>query len=373
MSGRSLLHLLRATLVASLALVGTSCFEDPVDERLQLEVKDKDRIAISLKVSFSVGEDSGKGPLETRIRELRERMLHGQDDWSRRFDLISPLSETMSWHREEGHMRSVEREALIEGSDLPRFLSDTALTFNFTHGSGWSELTIYPGKSTRASEQQKVLLSGRLDEWCGRVSLYLAALSDVYQYLGGHPERAEAVMGTVLREEMSDEDRARLATPTDDELKMVAELNLRMNGVSSILLVSDEEAFSLNELSNLAFDPFPAVFTIALPSKVIEREGFESITDHTVRVPHLTFWDALPAMRERWIAPDPLPARVEASRDRASDGKLDLRAFLALERHVTAVPSPSEVKAALLERLKPRARYRVRWADTAAPGTTSPH
>ncbi|MEO8034656.1 MAG: hypothetical protein ABI837_09500 [Acidobacteriota bacterium] len=357
--------------VLAVSLLGTSCFEDPVEERLQLDIKDGETIALSLKVEINAAEVSG-GPLESRIRELQAKFLRGDDDWSRRFDLVSPLTETVKWRREHGRLKVIERDALLEATDLSRFLSDTALTFNATHGAGWSELTIYPGQSKRATRQQQSEVSGRLDDWCSKVSLYLSSLARVYGYVDKHPDRNEAVLGAVLKEEMGEEAQARLPPLSEGEQGMVSELNDRMGGVSSILTVDDQAAYSLNEISSLVFDPFPAILTIHVPAKILEREGFESTAEQTVRVPRLTLWEGLLAMRDRWITPDPLLAKVESSRDSASGKKLDLPAFLARERRVVSLPSGEEVKAALTGKLRPGNLYRVRWMETDSRGAAGP-
>jgi hypothetical protein len=352
----------RLAFASAVLLAATSCFEDPVSERLQLEFREKDKVAIRLKIDITVPDDTKNRPLQARMRDLRDKLLRGDDEWARRFDLVAPEMETVKLHKSGGLLRTLEREAVIEARDLSRFFSDTSLSFNLVRGPGWTELTLYAGKSKRATWQQQTLLSGRLDDWCSRISAYLSTLADVYGYLDRHPDRAEAVLGAVLRDDLSEEERSRLPELAEDEEKIVVALKDRMGDVWSVLFVDEEQDFSLNEISSLVFDPFPANLSVRVPAKILEHEGFETSADQSIRVPQLTLWGALLAMRDRWMTPDPLMTKVEHAR--SSGGKpLSLAAFLTQERRVQAVPSSADVKAALTEGLKARVRYRVRWSD----------
>ena len=133
-----------------------------------------------------------------------------------------------------------------------------------------------------------------------------------------------------------------------------------MAEVLQILKVPGGEAYTLNELSHLAFNPFPAEFTVEAPSPIVEMEGFERTGERTARVPGLGLWETYTAIRNRWLEPDPLQAYLEATL-RGDETPLDLAAFCALPRRSTDPPTAQEFREALKTALTPADVYRAVW------------
>ncbi|HEX7677025.1 MAG TPA: hypothetical protein VF713_02800, partial [Thermoanaerobaculia bacterium] len=70
------------------------------------------------------------------------------------------------------------------------------------------------------------------------------------------------------------------------------------------------------------------------------------------------------ALEGRWVTPDPLAFSIRPGGGGDSDKEAALIA--AMPRHATAVVGPIEVGDALIQQLRPAARYRVRWLTKAS-------
>ena len=149
---------------------------------------------------------------------------------------------------------------------------------------------------------------------------------------------------------------------TRDEEILVGAVEEAMEEGWQILLVGSQEAYSLNELSRLVYDPFPARLRVFPAGPVRELEGFVEEEEGRLKVPDVSLWNALKDLEGRWLSPDPLLFYVRQSGGVTgeSQGKLlELEEILALERVHAQPPRASEVRAALEERLVPARVYRV--------------
>jgi hypothetical protein len=142
-----------------------------------------------------------------------------------------------------------------------------------------------------------------------------------------------------------------------------------MEEVFGVLLVPSGDELSLDELSHLVYDPFPARLSVRLPAAPEEVEGFARDAEGELTVPGLGLWPALRALEGRWLSPDPVLLYVER-RGKSEEAPLDLAAFLARERRAMPPPSAAEVRLAIEERLQPASLYRAVW--TVLPGEDDP-
>src|SRR5687767_2956245 len=152
---------------ASLFLAG--CFEDVVSEKLVIEFKPEDN-AVVATVSSTITVDEEKlkenRPLRTRVDAYRSEFADGHDPWSRRFTSVAPLRrEHRSWDKTSGRLHHSEHAGEFLANDLQQFFSDTGLIVSVLRGNGWDELAIYPGTSTRATQQQRLRVQSALDNW----------------------------------------------------------------------------------------------------------------------------------------------------------------------------------------------------------------
>jgi hypothetical protein len=75
-----------------------------------------------------------------------------------------------------------------------------------------------------------------------------------------------------------------------------------MEEVLDVLLVDSRRAFSLDEISHLVYDPFPALISVDLPSPLLEIEGFEQLGERSVAIGGLGLWRSLVALEESWVS-----------------------------------------------------------------------
>lgn len=351
-----------ALIAAGLLL--SSCFDPPIDESLQLRFLPDGMVVVTSTVEFAGQERQGNPALERRLAQARQAVLEGWDPWSRRFAAVDPAAERFSWEKRLGELHKGTRSAVIsEPRDLAGFFRDTSIQVFYEVRGGTAELVITPGAPARATRKQRKEMERAVEEWTGRVAEYLAASADLYRYLAGRPDRARACFGALFEELLSETDREGLEDLYDQERGRVDRLGEAMAGVWDVLLVPEGTDHSLDEVSHLVYDPFPAPLTVRLPGAPLEGpEGFavdEEGKSLTAAGPGL--WRALRALEGRWISPDPLLLYVA----RGGQGRkepMDLDEFLALPRRAARPPSAAEVRRAIEERLQPAPLYRVTWA-----------
>jgi hypothetical protein len=349
----------------ALGLLLGSCFEPPVVERLHLRFLPNSAVVVTSTVELADREGEGNPALARRLAETRQALLAGDDAWSRRFAALEPAAERSAWEKRLGVLREVKRSAaLAEPAELGSFFADTALQVSFAWRDGLAELTIVPGAPQGGSREQRRKVEARLGPWCSEVAEYLSAGTALWGYLDEHPDRARPCLAVLLRDVLPEEQQLRLEDLPAEEARRVEATTQAMEEVLAVLAVGSGESYSLDELSRLVFDPFPARLTVALPSPAVEQEGFVPGSDGTLAVPGLSLWEALRALEGRWLSPD--PALLTAAH-LASGKPLDLDGVLAGGRSATAPPEAEEVRRALLEGLAPASLYRAAWR-TAAPG-----
>jgi len=211
--------------------------------------------------------------------------------------------------------------------------------------------------SATSNERQEV--ERRLDEWAVTVADYLADAATLYEHLDRRPDRAVPCLSHLF--DRHDGDPA----PLDKgEEELVARLKDGIQAVASVLQVDSGAAYTLNELSRLAFDPFPVRLTVAVRGTAVEVEGFVEGDGYLER-PAVDLWRALAALEGRWLSPDLVTAMIApVPQDLQPDP--DPEAFATIDRRWTEPPEPSAVAAALRAGLVPPELHRVLWRSTAA-------
>jgi hypothetical protein len=130
----------------------------------------------------------------------------------------------------------VEHRARVETHDLDRFFFDIGASVQMTRGDGWSELTIYPGASTRASRQQRELVQKGLQEYAAHAVRYFGAVRRLYSYMDMNPHRTEELFVAVFAE---GEDAPQLS---EDEQELVD----RLKKAANVLLEGGQEQNETN-------------------------------------------------------------------------------------------------------------------------------
>lgn len=357
---------LSAGFLALISLSALSCFEEPVTETLRIEFRPEDRVALTVTVKILPDPQPANPLLLARVEEVRNAILSERDEWSRRFAGVPLESERFTWQKSGRKLENAEHSGVIESGDLQRFLSDTTLITFLTHGFDWDELAIHAGASRRASSRQRAEVNSYLDRWSSDLVTYFAAVRDLYSYLAAEPHRAEACLGALVSDVLTEEAKKALPEVSKREAELLEPIAGAMTALESVLGTQEGTAYSINELSYLVYDPFPARFVVHVPGKVLEVEGFES-SKNDLKVRRLGLWDALESLEGRWISPDPFTARIRSFREEGSP-RLDLAAFASRERRAGTVPAAAEIRAAIEERLRPPPVHRVRWLRAEREG-----
>jgi hypothetical protein len=364
----------RILVLAAGLLCLASCFDPPVRESVRLRFLTDGLVTVTSAVELDPLARSENNPaLERRLSDLRHDLLEGLDPWAQRFGAAEPAGERFSWEKRLGLLYGARRSVLLdEPGKLRNVFADTALAVTYeVREDGTAELTIVPGPPSQATRKQRKDLERVLDEWSADVAEYLAATADLYDWLEDNPSRAEACLlelfGDVLsKESLPAEGEAEPEKLSAEEQKRVDRVQEAMGEVLDVLLIPKGQDRSLDELSHLVYDPFPAPLSIQLPGEPLEVEGFEPAKSEdrvwTVDTPGL--WAALRSLEERWVAPDPVMVYVEHKGPNAEG--LDLSALLDAPRRVNRpLPNSLEIRKAIEERLKPAAAvYRAAWKTT---------
>ncbi|MEW6337278.1 MAG: hypothetical protein ACOY3Y_13165 [Acidobacteriota bacterium] len=349
-------------------LVLVACFEDPVEERLSVRFRSDGCYEITSSVE--IANDPGGGGNEALARRLEEtrRLYEGQGDaWTRRFEALGASWDRLVLERGSGRLARVERSASACNPDgMSRFFADAGLAASVRIASGEAVFEIFPGRPSRASRAQRDRVAETLGAWSEAVAGYLVAVDRLYVHLAGRPESVRPCLAVLYREHLADEAVESAGAPDEEGARLVDGVRDGRATVLEVFDVPEGEAYGLNELSLLVFDPFPAPLSVTVAGEVLEVEGFERSGDGTLRAGGFGFVAALEGLEGRWIAPDPLFTHLRAMRE-VPDGHLDLNILATAERRSSA-PSAREVEEALKARLSPARVYRVRWAPSGEDG-----
>jgi len=280
----------------------------------------------------------------------RDDVVAGRDEWSLRFQHAGPDRDRVIFDREKGELTTVQHSATIAADDLQKFFYDVPVTTTVLRGDGWTELSIYPGTSDRATRQQREAYDAHLHTAARLVIRYFAAMRTLYAYLDRHPQRAADVFDQLAR----DDNDPRPPAVTKFELGLIREARERIDRVHDL----DWQAFS--QEAELVENPLPAVIRVRVPTRPLIVEGFEREGDDLVVRPR-TLVDAIGELEGRWLSPDPLAMGL-----RMKTPEEVMAAVASSPRHAEAVVGTEEIIAALQEKMRPAARYRVRFITRAA-------
>lgn len=350
----------RPLIAGLLCLLLTACFEDPVTEHVHLRVFGSGESIVTVVYAIAASERAENNPeLSDRLEVVRDTVEQGMDPWSRRLHLLQPLAEVTRLERTDGELRrSVHSVALRDFQDTVELLGVDGLTGSFAASASMAELELVSTGGSRATAIQQQDVARRLAEWSTDVADYLAAVTRLYAYLEPRPERAVPCFAHVF--ESHDDDSAPMPLAPEEE-QLVKDVSRFMEAVAAALQV-DDAAFSLNELSRLVHDPFPARLTVSVDGEVVANRGFRPIEGAFER-PQADAWSALQALEGRWLAPDVVTAAVSpAPEDRQPEP--DPARFAAVPRSFGAAPSADQVELALLDQLRPVEELALRWRHT---------
>lgn len=351
----------RAALLLATLLIAAGCYDDPVDERLVLRVHHGGLVEAS--VELRLAPPGGSPLMNGRLAELRLAYDRGADAWSRRFERLRWAREERTLVRErrddfEGVIE-VRHSALAPPAEIPLLFADVPVTASVVEGEHWVELTLVPGTAGAATAEQRLLFSRSLDAWSGALAAYLAEADALYRDLETDPERARALFVHLFADLLPD-DAAKEFPLTEEESERVTRTHDAMARVADLATADRDVSHTLNELSLLVFDPFPARVSLCLPGPPLEVEGFIEGQADCWEVPRAGILDVLEKGNFPWIEPDPLTTWLAVHRSRGQE-TLDLDRFVSLARTRGSVPTAAAVRRAVERQLRHEGAYRIRW------------
>lgn len=352
---------MRKVLAAAVAVLLLAC--EPAVRRVVVLTFNDAADLVTVSATTTLGKAKPGTPEARQIDEEREALLAGHDEWSVRFANADPESDRVVLQRMHGQLQALEHSAAIAPENLQKFFFDTHLTVTFARGEGWAELTIYPGSSERANRQQREHVERMLALYSERAARYFQAIRALYAYLDEKPQRASDMFTAIFREENDSPTRI-----SDKEESFVDGVRKTIVG----LMANEEETATLDRDFDAVFNPFPAELKVIVPGEVLAVEGFSKLADRSFVVKMPQALEAVAMLEGRWITPDPLAAAFAAPDNKKAS---EIAATISdAPRHAEPVVSASDVAGALMEKMRPAPRYRLRWITkaVAAPSPQPP-
>jgi len=353
----------RIALLALLCLPLLACFEEPVREHLHLSLRGDGPVVVTVVQEVTPSNDIGDNPeLNDRLDESRDTIDHSLDPWSQRFALLEPLAEHVSVERVDGELRrSIHSGVLSSFDEVLRMVEADGLTGSLTVVGGTAQLELFPTGGSRASYTQRQNADRLLGEWSAVLAVYLEAVVALYAHLNEQPDRAVPCFAHIFDKHDGLGDTGPLE-PVEEQL--VLRVKDAMEEVAFALMVDDGEAFSLNELTRLVYDPFPARLTIAVTGEVLGSEGFETGADFFERPP-VDAWNVLRSLEGRWISPDLVTAAATPGPDDVQPDP-NVLVLASIPRRYSTPPDAAEVESAIVAGLVPEEMLRLVWRPPPA-------
>jgi hypothetical protein len=358
---------------ACLSLVAgllAGCLVQPVRENLRLDFKAGGGVLVTSEIHIADPDGfKEQERAERRIENARRDAADEQDDWSRRLSRLAPPWDERTVERREGEIVRVTRRTLLDDvRQLEELFEETDVDCELEHGDEWIELSFLPGVSRRATARQRELYEPIEEEWIRYASRYLAALSALYEYLQREPSRAEICLAPLLEGMVRAEDVEDLPEPDEREMPLVLEAKEAADQLQSVFAVPEDSGYTIDELSSLVHDPFPAPIDVSVPGEILLVEGFsEDAGILKVRGPSL--WNAWRSIGDDHLVPDPVRVRWKRERSQGEE-KLSLSEFASRPRFFRALDE-RELEALIAERLEPPSIFRVRWVHPDKDGSTT--
>ena len=347
-------YLVFRVLALLVSITTIACFEKPISEDITIEFLADGTVMIGMELRLSEADELVKNPrVKERLSERRDAVQHGEDDWARSIRSLEPSRERITHELHEGNLVNVRRQSLIDDPErLPELFGFLPVGAFLDRDDDLLTLDLIPTGASRATARQERDVEENLQRFSSAVAAYLQAAAELYRYLEKSPDRARACFHELFGGEEQELDGR--------ESLLLDALEERMVELTDVLSVPDGEAFTLDEKSQLVFNPFPGTIEITVAGEVTEVIGFDVKEVNRVTIPEIGFWSAFASLVGKWLDPNLVLLYVEATR-RDEEGSLDIDGLAASPRHVVEPPGPGEVREALEERLIPPDVYRLRW------------
>ncbi len=359
-----------ALLLAALALCG--CFEDPVQQRLELRFRADGAVELEARVRIRAGDDfTDDQAVRERTEERRLELAADGLGWPRRVEGLEPERRRFASEYSGDLLEERSFRALVSDPErLEKLLPDGLVRVLLQRSdAGVNELVLLIEPGSRANRRQRDLVARREQRVAEAYLDYLEASEVLVVLLDDRPHRQEIILHHVL-EDIEDVFGSRGDEPVllEDEEPIVERVTDAMNEVlEAFTEVPEGEQRTINELSRLVHDPFAFDFVVRLPTEALESEGFATTGSSLVlRAPRRSLVEAIEELSSRWLEPDWLVELWTGPwRDESVD--LDIAELAARPRRADPPASVTELRAALDEALQPPSLLRVRWRSLPPP------
>jgi hypothetical protein len=302
--------------------------------------------------------------LADRLEASRTNLKQQLDPWSQRFDRLTPLAEHRSLELSEGEVRRAIRSALFPSFDeAVQLVEADGLTGNLIENGRTMELSLFPSGGSRATSSQRQRMDQRLHQWSIELADYFSSVIALYTHLDHHLDRAVPCLAHVFEKH---EGLGETGPLSQLEERLVVRTKESMEAVADALMVPEAEAFSLNELSRLVYDPFPARLTITVGADVFDVVGFLTRGGFFER-PAVDVWHSLKALEGRWIVPDLVTAAAAPAPDDQQPDP-DVLLLASQPRRFSSAPTSGEIESAILAELIPEDLLQLRWRKSGENG-----
>ncbi len=352
----------RIALITVLCLPLFGCFEEAVREHVHLTLRGAGPVIVTVVQEVADPRlAEGNQELADRMEESRTTIESNLDPWSRRFALQQPLAEHRSTQWVEGNLRrSVHSAVLASFDEVVEMMEADGLTGSLAVAGGVAEVSFFTTGGSRATYTQRQEAERLLVEWSDTLAEYFESVIDLYAYLESRPDRAVPCFAHIF----DTHDGVAASGPLEaEEEELVGRVKDALDAVVLALVVPEGESFSMNELTRLVYDPFPARLTVSVDGRVLQSDGWIADSGFFER-PAVDAWNALVSLEGRWLSPDLVTALASpAPEDLQPDP--DPVEFAARPRFVAAAPTSAEVESALLSALVPADERTLRWRPVA--------
>jgi hypothetical protein len=347
--------LLAAVLSASACV---ACFESPVQQTLGIDFQPDGEARIEVLTRIA---RVGNNPVAAeRIDAVSEEILRGDDVWSRGIREMDPSIERREYEYHDGKLAEAAQRAVVPDPGLlTKLFSSVPAGAYVSRENSEMLLELIPTGSNRASDRQERTVRESLDGFSKSLADYLRAVAELYRHLDKEPGRARPCFEEIF-ESLVPADSRRQEELTSEEVDLIDPISDGMSETAKILALEEGQAFTLEELSRLVFDPFPAAIQIRISGTVEESVGFAPAEEGWFSIPVISFWSALTSLGDEWIEPNPVIDFVSAAR-RGGDDPFDLDSFVSRPRAVHEVPDAAKIRESVASRLRPADLYRLRW------------
>ena len=357
------LRLLPAVAAASLAV---ACWDAPVRESLEIEFRADGTARTTLLVRLDSPMEHGSGPDDPVRRRLAAKaaaLEDGSDPWLARFDVADCPIQGGGWERNTGDLREFRRYMeCANGRAALEALAGANLSVDLDAHEDTAELSIVPvgnGPGTRADRERAL---AALDGWAADLERYFAAAFALAERGSARPGLSCDLWIVAFHDAAGEPSRALAA----EDAALAEELSKALDETFRVLRPQAGEVETADELSRRVFDPLPARLAITVPAPPLAVAGFLPRGERRYAAPERGFYAAFARLEGRWLAADPLVARVEAGRS-GGDAPLAVEPFCAVDpRRVEVPPRRSEIRAAILAELEARTPLRLTWKGPIA-------